>query len=90
MHTIIRQFASYFNKNSLKNEYFLFIFKAIFHYISMKNKDPKIKDADKQVKLKKQKSSSSLPWIIVGIFLVLGAITIGGFYWYKKSQENYE
>ena len=55
----------------------------------MKNKDPKIKDADKQVKLKKKQSSSSLPWIIVGIFLVLGAITIGGFYWYKKSQEDY-
>lgn len=64
--------------------------KAGDYSVSMKNKDPKIKDADKQVKLKKKQSSSSLPWIIVGIFLVLGAITIGGFYWYKKSQENYE
>lgn len=63
--------------------------KAGDYSVSMKNKDPKIKDANKQVKLRKQKSSSSLPWIIVIVFVVLGAITIGGFYLYKKSQEDY-
>ena len=63
--------------------------KAGDYSVSMKNKDPKIKDADKQVKLKKKQSSSSLPWIIVISFVVLGAIAIGGFYWYRKSQENY-
>lgn len=63
--------------------------KAGDYSVSMKNKDPKIKDADKQVKLKKKQSSSSLPWIIVIVFVVLGVITIGGFYLYKKSQEDY-
>ena len=58
--------------------------------VSMKNKDPKMKDTDKQVKsVKKKQNSGSLVWTIVIIFVVLGAAAAGGFWWYKKRQEEY-
>ena len=64
--------------------------KAGDYSVSMKNKDPKMKDADKQVKsVKKKQNSGSLVWTIVIIFVVLGAAAAGGFYWYKKRQEDY-